>query len=797
MPYVLRHLASYLESSAERFPTRRAVVDPAGRAITYEALNAIADRVASFLIMRGVGAGQRVGILMPKSIETVAAIFGIMKAGGAYVPVDPTGPLERARTIFTDCKVSALFLHETLADILNDWPLGARPATVMVRGGPRNDDKNGDPNAAQSVTWDDAIALAGADTAIVRDTGGLAYILYTSGSTGVPKGVQISHSTASSFIEWGAETFAPVPDDRFSSHAPFHFDLSIFDIFVAIRQGASVHLISEEQIGNPRQLAQFIAERDITVWYSTPSALTLLGQHGRLARLAYKGPRLVLFAGEVFPVKHLRQLTELWHASEWYNLYGPTETNVCTFARIPLPVPQDRYRTVSNRRPLFSLRGPRVAGRRNASVRPGGRAAHCRRPSVSGLLESAGRERARLQDDRWPTVLRYRGLGATALWGRVRLHRKAGSDGQTARLSDRARRNREDALPPSQSERRWRRVHCRRRRRPHRRVLHEQRPRAVDRRTQTVLESRFADLHGSRRLQAFRTTPQYIDWQDGLPAPDGLAERTRGRFMTGLSQFRPSYLFSIVANLSVLVALIAGAAVIPADAEEPHTLLDRFIKKFNDTRRPVSADRTEAEGYYEDLFQQSSRAVSVSAVVSGNWAAKWTSWEFTLMRKGTTRRRSDFLYFELLPNRNVPELNGRLVTNSFGLADREYTQIRRDGYRRVAFIGDSMTRGMGSTPGANYESLLENWFNETKPNPELVGYEFINFGVEGYRLTQMLEVVRTKAADFSPDCYVIGLSDLAVTRKWADHIWQLVNEGLDLKYRLSEGNCSTRPASPE
>jgi amino acid adenylation domain-containing protein len=338
MQYPLRHLASYLEASAAGYPERIAVVGPDSRGVTYRDLDATASRVAGFLQDRSIGADTRVGILMPKSVETITAIFGVLKAGAAYVPVDPTAPVGRGRTIFSDCRVSALFVHCSLIGILDGWDAETRPNEVVIVP----DADGASPSSVSGcVSWNDVLAHDPA-AAGPRGTTELAYILYTSGSTGIPKGVQISHGTASAFVEWGSETFSPTHEDRFSSHAPLHFDLSIFDLYVAIKHGASVHLVGEELTGNPRQLAQFIGERDITMWYSTPSALTLLAQHGRLERLEYKGPRIALFAGEVFPVKHLRRMTELWPAAEWFNLYGPTETNVCTYAHIPLPVPADR-----------------------------------------------------------------------------------------------------------------------------------------------------------------------------------------------------------------------------------------------------------------------------------------------------------------------------------------------------------------------------------------------------------------------------------------------------------------------
>jgi amino acid adenylation domain-containing protein len=170
----------------------------------------------------------------------------------------------------------------------------------------------------------------------------LAFILYTSGSTGRPKGVQLTHLNAVSFVEWCAGTFELRPTDRLSSHAPFHFDLSVFDIFSAVKHGATLVLIGEEIGKRPFELAQLIADRKITVWYSAPSILSLMAQFGELDSRDYSSLRLVLFAGEVFPVTHLKALVKKWPHSRYFNLYGPTETNVCTSYEVPIPVPEDR-----------------------------------------------------------------------------------------------------------------------------------------------------------------------------------------------------------------------------------------------------------------------------------------------------------------------------------------------------------------------------------------------------------------------------------------------------------------------
>ncbi|GAB3878488.1 hypothetical protein GCM10029964_029210 [Kibdelosporangium lantanae] len=146
------------------------------------------------------------------------------------------------------------------------------------------------------------------------------------------------------FVDWAVETFRITAADRLANHAPFHFDLSILDIFAAVAAAACLVIVPENRQSLGHALNQLVFDEDITIWYSVPNVLIRMLAAGNVNMLSASNLRVVLFAGEVFPVKHLRSLRDTLPGMELYNLYGPTETNVCTYYQVtdvgdqPVPI---------------------------------------------------------------------------------------------------------------------------------------------------------------------------------------------------------------------------------------------------------------------------------------------------------------------------------------------------------------------------------------------------------------------------------------------------------------------------
>jgi amino acid adenylation domain-containing protein len=330
------HLSQLLNHATLARPDQTAVEDERGKTYSYSELFHTADRLATRLHRWGVGRGDRVGLYLPKGCEAVAAIHGILRSGAAYVPVDPGSPAIRGAGILADAGVKAVIVAaEHAADLRAAWPnAGPLPRFVIVGDG---------RSCPTDASWERVMADdAPSPLSPAFDEEDLAYILYTSGSTGQPKGVMLSHQNAFAFLDWCDQTFDVKPADRFASHAPFHFDLSIFDLFASCRAGATLVLIGETTGKNPAKLGRFLQERAITVWYSAPSILALLAEYGEIDAAGFPAPRLVLFAGEVFPIGPLRRLRQIWSSAQLWNLYGPTETNVCTAYAIPDTIDESR-----------------------------------------------------------------------------------------------------------------------------------------------------------------------------------------------------------------------------------------------------------------------------------------------------------------------------------------------------------------------------------------------------------------------------------------------------------------------
>ncbi len=318
-----------LTDTAARQPQRTAVEAGAER-LTYWQLDARSSRLAGVLQAKGVTAGDRVALHLDKSIGTVIGIFAILKTGAAYVPVDTRSPPARTGVILADCGVRVILGDRAkAARIRKHLPAETGPVLVTV------DPESGETQDAPDLS--DAPAISGDRAPRPPTANDPAYILYTSGSTGTPKGVAISHRAALSFIEWATGTFALSPDDRVISQAPFHFDLSVLDLFVTLRAGATL-VLPPPGIGiSPAAYAGFLSEARISLFYATPALLNSLLQHGRLDRHGWQSLRLVLFAGDVMPPGLLRALMAMIPAARYYNLYGPTETNVCTWFEVHEP----------------------------------------------------------------------------------------------------------------------------------------------------------------------------------------------------------------------------------------------------------------------------------------------------------------------------------------------------------------------------------------------------------------------------------------------------------------------------
>jgi len=300
--------------------------------ITYHDLHQRSNAFAQWLLHNQLAPRKRIAIILPKCIDTVVALLGTLKAGNTYVPLGASWPENRLASIVEVGDFALLIDNSTLAPCLEpgDPPTTTALATSVSTLGIR------------SLLWQETTLSANEqcqpfETLAEVSPDDLAYILYTSGSTGVPKGVCVSHAAARAFPHWAREELSINSDDRIASIAPFTFDLSTFDLFTTLASGATLYLVPERHKMLPSQLSLFFQQHGITRLYAVPSTLVLLTLRGQLPDRNLNALKTVLFAGEVFLPPAYRAFKALLPAHvSYYNLYGPTETNVCTYYKMPV-----------------------------------------------------------------------------------------------------------------------------------------------------------------------------------------------------------------------------------------------------------------------------------------------------------------------------------------------------------------------------------------------------------------------------------------------------------------------------
>ncbi|MDY7000572.1 MAG: amino acid adenylation domain-containing protein [Thermodesulfobacteriota bacterium] len=324
----------YVTLHAKERPDALMVCD-ANQSITYGEMDAYTNRLARFLADIGVRRGDKAAFYMAKSVESFRALFGILKADGVYVPLDFNSPPDRVRFILGDCGCEYILcdaggLLKTL-DLLQGYgkdvtvvalaPDADTEALSRIREEAAKAPKHVAVRVADGLERFEALSPACSNI----DTD-LAYIIYTSGSTGRPKGVMIAHKSIVDYAAWTVDFFQVTPEDRLSSHAELHFDLSVFDVYTAFRAGASLHPVPRTASMFPVKFLEFVEERALTLWCSVPSFLTYVGKSGVLKQGRIPSLRTVTFCGEVMPASTIIDWMGAYPHIRYVNQYGPTET---------------------------------------------------------------------------------------------------------------------------------------------------------------------------------------------------------------------------------------------------------------------------------------------------------------------------------------------------------------------------------------------------------------------------------------------------------------------------------------
>ena len=310
----VRNVLDWLEEAARLAPGNIAF-DAPGKAMTWEQVWQAAQETGSLLATQ-TKAQQPVLILMDKSPDCLCAMLGAVCAGCFYTPLDSSMPRARIQMIADTLRPAVILYEEHYEEVAHGIAGDARLCRY------------------------DAIPHS-VDAALLRERramhidADLLYVLFTSGSTGVPKGVSITHRSVIDLVEWACDALRIPEGARFGSQAPFYFDNSVLDIYCVMHMRGSLHMIPRMDFLFPARLVQRLAHERIDTVFWVPSALTALAGADVLVPGCLPALRRVFFCGEVMPCATLNRWRFALPDADYVNMYGPTEiTDVCTWYRV-------------------------------------------------------------------------------------------------------------------------------------------------------------------------------------------------------------------------------------------------------------------------------------------------------------------------------------------------------------------------------------------------------------------------------------------------------------------------------
>jgi amino acid adenylation domain-containing protein len=325
---MIERLQGWVAAQAQQRPEATAVVLK-GERMSYGRLEEISNQLARMLIEGGCRRGDRVCLLLPKSPAAIAAILGVLKADCIYVPLDPSCPVLRLAKIVETCENRWILAGGSASPVLKDLAGNCRPGSALRIGWLDEGGAAGE-NSKPAFSIADLSVFSGEPLDSGNTSSDPAYIMFTSGSTGSPKGVVITHSNVIHFIEWAVPYFGLSETDRLSGHSPLHFDLSVFDIFGAFAAGAELHLVAPELNVLPNKLADFIRDSELTQWFSVPSVLNYMAKFDVVKANDFPALKRLLWCGEVLPVPALTYFMKRLPHVSFTNLYGPTEATIAS-----------------------------------------------------------------------------------------------------------------------------------------------------------------------------------------------------------------------------------------------------------------------------------------------------------------------------------------------------------------------------------------------------------------------------------------------------------------------------------